>query len=73
VKVPPLKNWVVTLDVDYIQKTFVVKHITDMDNGDYVSRLFVPYVTVSAVDELGAFSRAVEALTNLGINSARKA
>lgn len=66
------KDWVVTLDIDYIQKTFGVKHITDMENGDYVSRLFVPYVTVSAVDELGAFSRAVDSLTNLGFNTARE-
>lgn len=66
-------EWAVTLDINYIQKTFHVKHITELDNGDYVSRLFVPYVRVDAVDELHAFSRAVEALTNLGFNTARDA
>jgi hypothetical protein len=65
-------EWVVTLDIDYIKKTFGVKHITKT-GGDYVSRLFVPYITVDAVDELGAFSRAVESLTNLGFNTARDA
>lgn len=66
-------EWVVTLDIDYIKKTFHVKHITDTGGSDYVSRLFVPYIKVDAVDELGAFSRAVESLTNLGFNTARDA
>lgn len=65
------KEWVVTLDIDYIKKTFHVKHITK-SGGDYVSRLFVPYLTVEAVDELQAFSRVMDALTNLGFNTARE-
>ena len=69
-----LKEWVVTLDIDYIKKTFVVKRVAELDSaGDYVARLFVPYVRVDAVDELGAFSRAMDSLTNLGFNTAREA
>ena len=60
-----------TLDVDYIHKTFAVKNVTELGNDDYVSRLFIPYIIISAVDELGAFSRAVDALTNIGFTSAR--
>ncbi len=61
-----------TLDVDYIHKTFVVKNVAELGNqDDYVSRLFIPYLIISAVDELGAFSRAVDALTNIGFTSAR--
>ena len=60
-----------TLDVDYIHKTFAVKNVVELGNDDYVSRLFIPYIIISAVDELGAFSRAVDALTNIGFTSAR--
>jgi hypothetical protein len=67
------KEWAVTLDVDYIHKTFAVKNVVELGNDDYVSRLFIPYIIISAADELGAFSRAVDALTNIGFTSARGA
>lgn len=63
-----------TLDVDYIHKTFVVKNVVELGNhDDYVSRLFIPYLLISAVDELGAFSRAVDNMVHLGFTPARVA
>ena len=66
-------EWAVELSVDYIQKTFVVKRVTELGNDDYVSRLFIPYLLISAVDELGAFSRAVDTMVHLGFTPARVA
>jgi hypothetical protein len=66
-----LKEWVVEFDLDFIDRTFVVKHVIDITGKDYPPHKMYPYTFIDAMDELSAFGSAARRIEALGFESRR--